>query len=133
MLYAFIICSIAILWTRRTACNLALVQGNPFLYCLDQIWVHILVRQIRTNFETGGSTNVGSEYTNAIHFHPIFYRCIMGKKNHFYLILLKENPFFYCCLDQIWVHILVRQIPTGGSTNVVRDYTNAFILCSIHK
>jgi hypothetical protein len=41
-----------------------LVKDNPFLYCLDQIWVHLLFSQI----PTGGSKEVGGEYTNAIHF-----------------------------------------------------------------
>ena len=66
-----------------------------------------------------------------MHFHPMFYRCIMGKKNHFYFILLTDNHFFYCCLDQIWVHILVHQKPTGGSTNVGREFKNAIHFCPV--
>jgi hypothetical protein len=54
---------------------------------------------------TGGSKEVGGEYKNARHFHPMFYRCIMHRRNHFYLVLLQEDPFFYC-LDQILVHLL---------------------------
>jgi hypothetical protein len=56
---------------------------------------------------------------NDIHFHPMFHRFIMEKRNHFYLVLLQENnPFFYC-LDQIWVDLLVSsQISTGGSKEV---------------
>ncbi len=42
MLYIFVLCSIYVLWTRRTTCNLVLLQGNPFFYCLDHIWVHLL-------------------------------------------------------------------------------------------
>jgi hypothetical protein len=42
---------------------------------------------------------------NTIHFRPMFYRCIFDKSNPFYLIFLKDNPFFYC-LDQILVHLL---------------------------
>ncbi len=72
---------------------------------------------------TGGTTYVGKESMHVIHFHPMFYRYIMDKRNHFYLVLLQENPFFYC-LGQIWVHILLSQTPTGGSTNVGREFTN---------
>jgi hypothetical protein len=58
----------------------------------------------------GGSKDVGREHTlNAIHFCPIFYRCIMDKKNHLQLSLASRNPFFYV-LDQIWLHILVSQM-----------------------
>jgi hypothetical protein len=42
---------------------------------------------------------------NTIHFHPMFYRCIFDKNNPFYLIFLKDNPFFYR-LDQILVPLL---------------------------
>jgi hypothetical protein len=43
------------------------------------------------------------------------------------LVLLPENHFLYC-LDQIWVHsLLVSQIPTGGSKEVGREYTNVMI------
>jgi hypothetical protein len=35
----------------------------------------------------GGSKDVGREHTNAMHFCPTFYRCIMGKKNQLKLSL----------------------------------------------
>jgi hypothetical protein len=59
-------------------------MDNHFFYCPDQIWVHILVSQIPTGgFKdtNWGSTNLGREYTNAIHFCSMFYICIMDKKN----------------------------------------------------
>ena len=73
---------------------LVLLQDyNPFFYCLDGFLFHLQASQI----PTGGSKDVGKEYTNAIHFHPMFYRCIMDKRNHFYLVFHKErNPFFSC-------------------------------------
>jgi hypothetical protein len=72
---------------------------------------------------TGGSTDTGREYTNDIDFYPIFRRCIMDKRNHFYLVLLQENPFFYS-LHQICVHLLVSQIQIGGFTDVGRVFTS---------
>jgi hypothetical protein len=48
---------------------------------------------------------------------------VMDKRNHFNFILLKDNPFFYCLVDQIWVHLLVSsQIQAGGSNKVGGDY-----------
>jgi hypothetical protein len=77
-------------------------QGNPFFYCLDPIWVHLLVGQMPIS----GSKEVGREHMNDIHFRPMVYRFIMDKMTHFYLVLLfKEIPFFYC-LDHILVHLL---------------------------
>jgi hypothetical protein len=58
----------------------------------------------------GGSKDVGRGHTNDIHFCPIFYKCIMDKKNHLHFSLASRNPFFYYCLDQIWIHILVSQM-----------------------
>jgi hypothetical protein len=79
----------------------------------------------------GGSTDSGREYTNVMHFHSMLYVCIMDKrKNHFYLVLLQENHFFYCCLGKNWVPILlVSQTPTGGSKDVGREYANAICFC----
>jgi hypothetical protein len=57
----------------------------------------------------------------------MFYGCIMDKRNHSYLVLLWENPFFYY-LDQIWVHLLVSQIPTGGTTDVGREYIHVILI-----
>jgi hypothetical protein len=66
---------------------------------------HLLARISQIPAKSGGSKEVGREYMNAIHFCPVFYRSIMdNKRNHFYLVLFKENPFFYC-LDQILVQI----------------------------
>jgi hypothetical protein len=42
MLYTFVLCSIDLLLTRGTTCNLVLLQDNPFFYCFDQIFVHLL-------------------------------------------------------------------------------------------
>jgi hypothetical protein len=53
----------------------------------------------------------------------MFYVCVMDNVNHFNFILLQENPFFYY-LDQIWVHLLVSQIPAGGSKEIGGEYTN---------
>jgi hypothetical protein len=86
---------------KRNHFNFIFLKESPFFYCLDQIFVHLLVSQI----PAGGSKEVGREYMNAIYFRPMFYRWIMDKRNHFYLVLFKENPFFYC-LDQILVHLL---------------------------
>jgi hypothetical protein len=89
MLYTFVIYSMCVLWTRGTATTWS--------------WVHILVSQT----PTGGSIDIGMEYTNAIHFCPMFYRFIMdNKKNYLQFSLALRNPFFYC-LDQIWVHFPV--------------------------
>jgi hypothetical protein len=76
----------------------------------------------------GGFADVGREYTNVKDFCPIFLRCIMDKRDYFYLVLLHENPFFYC-LDPIWGHSLVSQIPTGGTTDVGMEYMNVIHLC----
>jgi hypothetical protein len=59
-----------------------------------------------------------------LYVFPLFYVCIMDKRNHFYLVLLEENPFFYC-LDQICMNLLLSQIQTGSFTDVGREYTNA--------
>jgi hypothetical protein len=107
---------------------LNLLQENPFFYCLDQIWVHLLDSQI----PTGESTDVGTEYMNimnSIHFCHMFYMCISDEKNCFYFILLPENPFFYC-LDQVWVHLLVSQIPAGGTTDVGMECMDVIHLLS---
>jgi hypothetical protein len=53
----------------------------------------------------------------------MLYACIMDKRNPFHLVLLQDNPFFYC-LVQFWVHLLVSQIPTGGSREVARESVN---------
>jgi hypothetical protein len=37
-----------------------------------------------------GTRDVGRESTNAIHFRPMLYTCIMDKMNDFYLVLLQE-------------------------------------------
>jgi hypothetical protein len=69
-------------------------------------------------------------YTVLSYLLRVYY---MDTRNHFYLVLLQENPLLYCP-GQTWVHILVSQTPTGGSKDVEREYTNAiqtFVLCSI--
>jgi hypothetical protein len=135
---------------KRNHFYLVLLQENPFFYCLDQIWGHSLVSQTPTGdttdvrieymnvihlnptlfnqISTGDSTDVGREYMHVIHLCPMFYWCIMDKMNHFYLVLLWENPFFYC-LEQIWVHLLVSQTPTGGSTDVGTECMNVRHFC----
>jgi hypothetical protein len=47
----------------------------------------------------------------------MLYMCISGKIHYFYLVLLQGSPFFYC-LDQIWVHLLVSQMPMLGLATV---------------
>jgi hypothetical protein len=81
-----------------------LQENNSFFSCLvDGFLFHLRASQIPTG---GGSKDVGKEYTNDIHFCPMFYRCIMDKRNIFYLVFHKDrNPFIYC-LDQILVHLL---------------------------
>jgi hypothetical protein len=54
---------------------------------------------------TGGFILVGRICLIANRFWPMLYACSMDKTSHFYLALLKENPFFYC-LDQILVRLL---------------------------
>jgi hypothetical protein len=127
MLYTFVLCSIDIFWTRRTTSTwscfkitsfLLLLQENPFFYCLllDQGLVHLLVSKI----STGGITDhVGRDAMYVIRLCPILHKCIMDKRNHFYLVLLQENPFFFC-LEQIWVHLLFNEISAGESTDVGR-------------
>jgi hypothetical protein len=45
---------------KRNHFNLVLLQeNNPFFYCLDKIWVDLLVSQI----PTGGSKEVGGDYS----------------------------------------------------------------------
>ncbi len=59
----------------------------------------------------------------------MLYASIIDKTNHFYLVLLQENPFFYY-LEQILVHLLVNQIiPTGGSTDVGTEYMHVIHFC----
>jgi hypothetical protein len=65
---------------------------------------------------------------NAIHFHTMLYICIVDKWDPFYLFLLQDNPFFYC-LVQFWVHLLVSQIPTGGSREVGKESMNTIPFC----
>jgi hypothetical protein len=60
---------------NRNHFYLVSLQENPSFYFLGQIWFHILVSQT----PTGGSKDAGREYTNAIHFQPMFYRCSMDK------------------------------------------------------
>jgi hypothetical protein len=77
-----------------------LLQDNPFFYCLNHIWVHLQV----SNMSTGDTTDVGSEYTNAIHVYPMFHICTSYKQNHFCLVLLQEKPFFYCLSNPVSIN-----------------------------
>jgi hypothetical protein len=72
--------------------KLSIICIGDNLECLLVVYYSIVV----SNMPTGGFTDVGREYTNAIDFCLIFHRCIMEKRNHFYFVLLQENPFFYC-------------------------------------
>jgi hypothetical protein len=100
---------------KRYHFYLVLLQENPFFYCLDHIWTHLLVSKI----STGGSTDVGRVHMKQCY---IFVLCSIDVlwtrgRNHFYLVLLQENPFLYC-LEQIRLNLIVSQIPTGESTYV---------------
>jgi hypothetical protein len=74
-------------------------KRNSLFYRLDQIWVHLLVSQI----PTGGSTNVGREYANVVHFCHMFHICTSDKRNDCYFLVLLQTTLSSNCLDQIWV------------------------------
>jgi hypothetical protein len=87
---------------KRNQLQLSLASREPFLLFSRPNLVSFTT--LISEIPTGGSKEVGRENTDAINLHPMFHRCIMDKKTHFYLVLLKYNPFFYC-LDQILVHL----------------------------
>jgi hypothetical protein len=83
-------------------CN-ALV-GLCFLYVLETILLGLAWKQglhpvaiahlspdtislVVSQIPNGGSKDTGREYMNAIHFYPMFNRCVMDKMNHLQLSL----------------------------------------------
>ncbi len=66
---------------KRNHFYLVLLQeNNPFFYCLDGFLFHLQASQTLPTVPTGGSKDVGKEYTNAIHFHPMFHRMYYGQE-----------------------------------------------------